>query len=96
MQIAKSFILGASVKTTDNQPIGHNKAINDFVKNHSDVFKNTEELIEIDSNDANIYLNEIGTYEKEIKSWLNKHKLNSGTREIKFIKADEALTKTII
>ena len=96
MQVAKSFILGASVKTTDNQPIGHNKAINDFIKHHSDVFKSAEELIEIDSNDANIYLNEIDTYEKEIKSWLNKHKLNSGTREIKFIKADEALTKTII
>lgn len=95
MNIAKSFILGASVKTSDNQPVGHNKSINDFIKNHSDVFKDAEQLIELQENDANVYLNEISTYEKEINSWLNKHKLNSGARELKFIKADEALTKTI-
>ena len=96
MDIAEAYIKGASVKISDGQPIGHNKFINDFIKNHSDVFKNAQELTEIDSNKANIYLNEIRNYRKEINSWLNKHKLNSGAREAKFIKADEALTKTIM
>ena len=95
MKTAKVFIKGASTNVDDGNPVGHNKSINEFIKNHSDVFKDAEELTEIDSKDANVYLNEISVYEREINSWLNKHKLNSGAREAKFIKADEALTKTI-
>ena len=92
---AESFIYGASVRTTDGTPVGHNKYVNEFVKNHSDVFSKTEELPEIEEGDANMLLGEISTYRREINSWINKHDQNTGQREIKFIKANQALTKTI-
>lgn len=91
---AESFIYGASVRDTDGTPVGHNKSINEFVKNHSDVFGKTEELPEIKENDANMLLGEISAYRREINSWINKHDQNTGQREIKFIKANQALTKT--
>ncbi len=92
---AESFIYGASVRTTDGTPVGHNKYVNEFVKNHSDVFSKTEELPEIEEEDANMLLGEISAYRREINSWINKHDQNTGQREIKFIKANQALTKTI-
>ena len=91
---AESFIYGASVRDTDGTPVGHNKSINEFVKNHSDVFGKTEELPEIKENDVNMLLGEISAYRREINSWINKHDQNTGQREIKFIKANQALTKT--
>ena len=92
---AESFIYGASVRTTDGTPVGHNKYVNEFVKNHSDVFSKAEELPEIEEGDANMLLGEISAYRREINSWINKHDQNTGQREIKFIKANQALTKTI-
>ena len=92
---AESFIYGASVRDTDGTPVGHNKSINEFVKNHSDVFGKTEELPEIKENDANMLLGEIFAYRREINSWINKHEQNTGQREVKFIKANQALTKSI-
>lgn len=92
---AESFIYGASVRITDGTPIGHNKYVNEFVKNHSDVFGKAEELPEIKEEDANMLLGEISAYRREINSWINKHDQNTGQREIKFIKANQALTKSI-
>ena len=92
---AEAFIYGASVRNTDGTPVGHNKYINEFVKNHSDVFSKAEELPEIKEEDANMLLGEIATYRREINSWINKHDQNTGQREIKFIKANQALTKSI-
>ena len=92
---AESFIYGASVRITDGTPIGHNKYVNEFVKNHSDVFSKAEELPEIKEEDANMLLGEISAYRREINSWINKHDQNTGQREIKFIKANQALTKSI-
>lgn len=92
---AEAFIYGASVRNTDGTPVGHNKYINEFVKNHSDVFSKVEELPEIKEEDANMLLGEIATYRREINSWINKHDQNTGQREIKFIKANQALTKSI-
>lgn len=40
-------------------------------------------------------LGEISAYRREINSWINKHDQNTGQREIKFIKANQALTKSI-
>ena len=42
---AEAFIYGASVRTTDGTPIGHNKYVNEFVKNHSDVFSKAEPFL---------------------------------------------------
>lgn len=92
---AESFIYGASVRTTDGTPVGHNKYVNEFVKNHSDVFGKIEELPEIEERDTNMLLGEISAYRREINSWINKHNQNTGQREIKFIKANQALTKSI-
>lgn len=92
---AEAFIYGASVRSSDGKPVGHNKSINQFVKNHQDVFKNVEELPEIKQNDATMLLGEIATYKREINSWIAKHNQNAGQREVKFIKANKALNSTI-
>lgn len=92
---AEAFIYGASVRTSGDKPIGHNKSINQFVKNHQDIFKNVEELPEIKQNDATMLLGEIATYKREINSWITKHNQNAGQREVKFIKANKALNSTI-
>lgn len=92
---AESFIYGASVRNTDGTPVGHNKYVNEFVKNHSDVFGKVDELPEIKEDDSNMLLGEISTYRREINSWINKHDQNTGQREIKFIKANQALNKSI-
>lgn len=92
-QIAASFLYGAS--SQNDSPVGHNKSINDFVKNHKDVFSNFEELPEIASEDYNMLIGELAAYGREIQSWLNKHDANTAQREVKFIKTDEALIKTV-
>ena len=93
--MALSFIRGASVTETSGTPIGHNIFINNFIRNHKDVYKNTKELVEINQDDANTILQEILHYKNEINSWLHKNELNTGLRDTKFIKASEALTKTL-
>lgn len=95
LDMALGFIRAASVTETSGTPIGHNIFINNFIRNHKDVYKNTEELVEINQDDANTILQEILHYKNEINSWLHKNELNTGLRDTKFIKSSEALTKTL-
>lgn len=92
---AEAFIYGASVRNSSRNPVGHNKSINEFIRNHKDIFGKVEELPEIKEEDSNMLLGEIATYRREIESWIDKHNQNSSQREVKFIKANQALTKTI-
>ncbi len=94
-KVAQAFLYGASVSSDNTHPVGHNKTLNDFINNHKDVFPNAQELVEISSEDFNMLLGEIATYSREINSWIAKHEANTAQREVRFIKTDEALIKTI-
>lgn len=93
-EIAKIFIWGASSNTSNGLPVGHNKMMNQYVANHKDVFKEYKELPEI--KDAAVLLGEIGAYEREINEWIEKSDINSGQRDIKFIKTKEVVQKTYL
>lgn len=94
MDLAKGFIYGASNTPSYSGVIGHNKSLNQFVKNHLDVFKNIEELPELDSELANYLTNEIIQYQNTIKNYIEIHEKNKENREKRFEKAEENLIKT--
>lgn len=80
----KAYLYAAGADTSYAFPVGHNKAINDFVKNHPGVFKNFEELPTLDQSVADMYLVEIDKYLRELSedsatSWIslsNRNKIN--------------------
>ena len=47
IKLIRSFVYAASSTATFNTPIGHNKVINEFARNHRDLVENWEELPEI-------------------------------------------------
>jgi len=87
MNIAKAFIKAASVEGSLSEPIGHNKFLNDYVKRHSDIFKNFEELPELDSDTAYLLINELDSYQQEIQSWIALSNRNKGNQLKSFIEA---------
>lgn len=95
LDMAEAFLYGAKTIESNGTPIGHNNQINEFIKNHKDVFKNSEELVEISNDDYNTLIQQIQLYKREINQWLNKHENNSAQRDIKFIKASQALSSVI-
>lgn len=95
LDMAEAFLYGAKTVESNGTPVGHNNQINNFVKNHKNIFKNAEELPEISNDDYNTLLQQIQLYKREINEWLNKHENNSAQREIKFIKANKALSSVI-
>lgn len=95
LDMAEAFLYGAAIQESDGVPIGHNGQINQFIKNHKDVFKNAEELVTINKDDYNTLMQQIQLYKREINEWINKHENNSAQRDIKFIKASKALSSVI-
>lgn len=80
----KAYLYAAGADTSYAFPVGHNKAINEFVKNHPGVFQNFEELPTLDQSVADMYLVEIDKYLRELSedsatSWIslsNRNKIN--------------------
>ena len=93
LETAAAFVYAAS---SSDKPIGHNKQINQFARNHRDVFSNYIDLPEIDSKIADFILGEIAAYKREIQQWIDVHNANTQETEIKFIKAEQALNSGII
>lgn len=93
LETAAAFVYAAS---SSDKPIGHNKQINQFARNHNDIFSNYQDLPEIDSKIADFILGEIATYKREIQQWINVHNANTQETEVKFMKAEQALNKGII
>lgn len=93
LEMAKAFIYAASVKSSYANPVGHNKSINEFVANHSDVFGTVNPLPEISEETANFLINEANNYAKEINSWIERHQQNTADKVQKFIDADVAFNK---
>ncbi len=94
LEMAKAFVYAATVKSSYENPIGHNKSVNEFVANHSDVFGAVNSLPEISEETGNFLINEANNYEKEINSWIERHQRNTADKVQKFIDADVAFNKS--
>lgn len=95
LDVAQAYLYAASTDTGFSNPIGHNKAINNFINKHKDVFPNVQELSELDSNLANFLIQELNNYKTEIQSWINRHNINTQNRDAKLLKLEPAIAQTI-
>lgn len=89
----KAYLYAAGADTSYAFPVGHNKAINDFVKNHPGIFKNFEELPTLDQSVADMYLVEIDKYLRELSedsatSWISLSNRNKINKRQKLINAE--------
>lgn len=93
LEMVKAFIYAASVKSSYSNPIGHNKSVNEFVNNHTDIFGTINPLPEIDERTANFLINEADNYSKEINSWIERSKRNTADKVQKFLDSEVAFNK---
>jgi hypothetical protein len=91
----QTFLYAASKDANTVNPIGHNKAINDFVKNHQDVVENFEELPELDSDYLSIYTREAQRYSQTIRNWVSYAASNQINKQKQFMKTDQAFGKSL-
>ena len=95
IRLIRSFVYAASSTATFNTPIGHNKVINEFARNHRDLVENWEELPEIDSDYAMIYMQQLAKYEKELDMWINLSNTNQINKRAQFVNTDKAFIKSL-
>lgn len=91
LDMLEVVIYAAANKNDFESLVEHNKALNEFVENHKDVFKNYSPLVVLKEGNAPVLLNDIAQYKREITSWLNAHYSNSSDKSEKQLKADQAL-----
>lgn len=89
----KAFIYSASSVPSLVTPNGHNRAVNEFAKKHSDKFSDFTPLPELEQDIANVYLNAIEQYTKEISLWTQKALNNQVNKVKEYVEADKALLK---
>lgn len=94
LEMAKAFIYAASVKSSYENPVGHNKSVNEFIANHSGVFGTVNPLPEIDEQTANFLINEANKYSSEINRWIERSQKNTADKVQKFIDSEVAFNKT--
>lgn len=77
IDIAEGFINAASQDNNYFHIMPFYKTINEFTKSHSGQLENTEELPELDKDTANVILQSLNNYRKEINTWIQSSKENS-------------------
>lgn len=93
IKLAQGLLHGSTNTPNYVSPVGHNKSLNEFVRNHSDIFK-FEELPELSFELSNYLVNEINQYSELIQRYINLHDLNQGNREKRFENAEKNLITT--
>ncbi len=93
LSTVKAYLYAAGADTSFAFPVGHNKVLNEFAKNHSGVFKNFEELPTLDQSVADMYLVEIDKYLRELSedsdtSWISLSNRNKINKRQKLINAE--------
>ncbi len=92
MELLKVYLYAASTTPSTNNPIGHNRTINEFAESHKDkLLKPWEKLPEISSDYATLYMQAIEKYNSEIDYWINLSDSNSINKIAKFTRTDKAL-----
>nr|DAU84779.1 MAG TPA: REGULATOR OF NONSENSE TRANSCRIPTS 1 MEDIATED DECAY, ZINC-FINGER, ATP-BINDING [Caudoviricetes sp.] len=96
MELLKVYLYAASTTPSTNNPIGHNRTINEFAESHKDkLLSPWEKLPEISSDYVALYLQTIGKYNNEIDYWINLSDSNSINKIAKFTRTDKALCTTL-
>ena len=77
IDIAEGFINASSQNNNYFHIMPFYKTINEFIKSHSSQLENPEELPELDKDIANVILQSLNNYRKEINTWVQSSKENS-------------------
>lgn len=94
MKLVQAYLLAASKSSTIINPYGHNRSINEYIRNHSSKLKTKpQELPEISDETFIIWGQELQKYNNEIQSRIELSKTNSVNKERRFINTDEKFTK---
>lgn len=95
LKMSQAFIHAASVTSNYETPVGHNKAINEFIANHKDVFTTDQVLPEISADYANFLLNEVSSFIKEATNWIELSRINTSNKSRKFTVAESRYNKAV-
>lgn len=95
LKMSQAFIHAASVTSNYETPVGHNKAINEFIANHKDVFTTDQVLPEISADYANFLLNEVSSFIKEATNWIELSRVNTSNKARKFTVAEGKYNKSV-
>lgn len=95
LKMSQAFIHAASVSSNYETPVGHNKAINEFISNHKDVFATDQVLPEISDDYANFLLNEVSSFIKEATNWIELSRINTSNKSRKFTVAESRYNKAV-
>ena len=95
LQTVSALIYAASKNTDYNSPIGQNKSVNEFIKNHSDIFKSDQILPEMSEELGQFLLMELSVYENEINAWEQLAEANRVNKVQLFNEAEVALDKAL-
>ena len=95
LKMSQAFIHAASVTSNYETPVGHNKAINEFIANHKDVFTTDQVLPEISADYANFLLNEVTSFIKEATNWIELSRINTSNKARKFTVAEGKYNKSV-
>lgn len=95
LKMSQAFIHAASVTSNYETPVGHNKAINQFIANHKDVFATDQVLPEISEDYANFLLNEVASFIKEATNWVELSRINTSNKTRKFTVAESKYIKAV-
>lgn len=77
IDIAEAFVTAASQNNNYFHIMPFYKTINEFTRSHSNQLENIEELPELDRDTANVILQSLNNYRKEINTWIQSSKENS-------------------
>lgn len=94
LSYVKTFVYSASAVPSFVNPVGHNRALNEFAQKHPNAAVNWSPLPEIGIDVSNVYLSEIDRYIQEANFWVNKAYENSVNKKEEFKQTDAALLKT--
>lgn len=95
LKMSQAFIHAASSSSSYEAPVGHNKAINQFIANHKDVFTTDQILPEISEDYANFLLNEVSSFIREATNWVELSRINTSNKARKFTVAESKYIKAV-
>lgn len=90
----QALLYGASSQPSFATPIGHNRTINEFVKNHPEAGNNWEPLMELKDPVTNIFNFSIDSYRRELNMWRAMHDSNASNKVKEHVLTDQALINT--
>jgi hypothetical protein len=80
----KSFLYSASAIPNFVNPVGHNRALNEFAQKYSDKVGEWNPLPELGTEVSNVYLTEIDRYIQEADFWTKKAYENAVNKKEEF------------